>query len=43
MEKVKALMDMEYEKGRNTLFSNKEMEGFVKEADPEMYEKLKQH
>ena len=43
VEKVKALMDMEYEKGRNTLFSNKEMEGFVKEADPEMYEKLKQH
>ena len=43
VEKVKSLMDMEYEKGRNTLFSNKEMEGFVKEADPEMYEKLKQH
>ena len=43
VEKVKSLMDMEYEKGRNMLFSNKEMEGFVKEADPEMYEKLKQH
>ena len=43
VEKVKSLMDMEYEKGRNTLFSNKEMEAFVREADPEMYEKLKQH
>jgi isopropylmalate/homocitrate/citramalate synthase len=41
VDKVKALMDREYERGRNTLFSNREMEGFVKTADSSLYMTLK--
>ena len=40
VEKVRLLMDAAYAEGRNTMFSDSEMEAMIQKADEELYQKF---